>query len=535
MGISIEECATDVLVIGGGGAAARAAMEAAKYGVSVTLADKGAFGRSGSTPCSGGYALAYGEAGSPEYNSLIKNVLDVGEHACDRSLAEAVVADSQHRLEELLEIGFKLEREEGKVLHAVIFGHARPHVVYFDYHFCDPQAIIRREVLHRGVRVVEWVMITDLLKVGSRVAGAVGVNEKGDIVVFKAKAVVLASGSATRLYPFASASFTTTGDTAYLAYEAGVPLVNMEFTEMTIIPTYNGHVLGSGGGGGFSSFKAYNRLGERFMEKYDQRMEKAPRHMVVRAIYKELEAGNGPFHCAADGKVSRRGIHSVYLRKRLAAGLDWLSQEFYFGIALHRLLGGARIDPESRTCIEGLFAAGEATGAVHGAARLPGMALAENNTIGGRAGRAAAEFAHDQGDAGNVPISAIVDRLLSASSAKGSGGRMTPAEMTARIQQVMWKGSGIIRTEEGLRQALDELAGLEGACLTDVSGTLQQRLEVRNLAFVGRTVALSALNRKESRGNHYRADHPDRDETNPIKLVEITKGERGPIAKLTHP
>jgi len=528
---TIIRMATDVLIIGGGGAAARAAMEATKCGATVTLVDKGVFGRSGSTPCSGGYSVAFGPPGSPEYESLLTNAADVGENMCDRPLLEAVVGDGAKRLEELLELGFKLEEEDNKVVRSIILGHSKPHVVYFDYRFCDPQAILRRETLNRGVQVLEGVMVSELIVSDQGVRGAVGIDEAGRILVFQAKAVVLAAGSATRLYPFASASFTTTGDSINLAYDAGSPLVGLEFTEMTLTPSYQGLFLGSGGGGGVSSMIAYNRLGERFMEKYDARLEKSPRHIVARAIFTEKTLGNNPFHCVQSGKISRRGDHSVYRRKRLAGGLDWLKQEFDWEIALHRLLGGVRIDEHAATSLPGLFAAGEATGAVHGAARLPGMALAENNAMGARAGHSAAKHAHKTGSGQEISANDEVEKLRSLVGLKG--GKATPMEATNRVQDAMWRGVGVIRDEAGLAKAVEELAAIEATCLSEVAGTPIERLEVRNLAKAGRLIALAGLNRKESRANHYRKDFPGHND-GPEQHVLVSKGPQGPAIK-SHP
>ncbi len=528
----ITRVATDVLVIGGGGAAARAAMEAAKCGATVTLVDKGVFGRSGSTPGSGGYAVAYGPKGSEEYDSLLSNVVEVGERMSDRPVTEAVVADSAKRLEELQEFGFKLELEGGKPIRNLILGYSKPRIVYFDYAQCDPQAVMRRETLHRGVQVIEGIMISDLVTSGDGVSGAVGLNESGHIWVFSAKAVVLAAGSATRLFPFASASFTTTGDSINLAYDAGAPLVGLEFTEMTLSPSYQGMFIGSGGGGGFSSMKAYNRLGERFMLKYDKRGEKSPRHIVARSIFLEKQLGNSPFHCEElEERTPRLGTCPVYEHKRLAGGLDWLGQEFEWEIVLHRLLGGARIDDQGATSLAGLFAAGEATGGVHGAARLPGMALAENNTIGARAGHAAAKHAHKMKAAAEVSAKAEVKKLQSLLDAER--GRATPRAFTKRIQNAMWRGVGPIRDEAGLTKAVEELSALADAALTEAGGSVVERLETRNLANAGRLIALAALYRKESRANHYRKDYPDQAKS-PEKHVLVTKGSKGPEVKL-HP
>lgn len=536
--------ATDVLVIGGGGAAARAAMEATKCGATVTLVDKGVFGRSGSTPGSGGYAVSFSPKGSEEYDGLLNNILEVGEHMSDRPLSEAVVADSAKRLEELQELGFRLELKDGQPIRNIILGYSKPRIVYFDYTQCDPQAILRRETLHRGVRVLEGVMITDILTDGDGVSGAVGVDDAGRILVFEAKAVVLAAGSATRLFPFASASFTTTGDSINLAYNAGAQLVGLEFTEMTLSPSYKGMYVGSGGGGGFSSMEAFNRLGERFMFKYDSRGEKSPRHIVVRSIFTEKTLGNDPFHSSESKSADRLGTAPYYEKRRLAGGLNWTGQEEYeWELVLHRLLGGARIDEHGATGLAGLFAAGEASGGVHGAARLPGMALAECNTIGTRAGHGAAKRAHQMGasaaagggkggaSAAAASGRAEVEKLQALLASKG--GKATPAEVTKKIQDAMWKGVGPIRDEAGLAKAVEELAAIADGCLTEVSGTPVERLEVRNLANAGRLIAFAALNRKESRANHYRKDFPQHAE-GPEQHVLVSRGPKGPEVK-THP
>jgi len=307
--------------------------------------------------------------------------------------------------------------------------------------------------------------------------------------------------------------------------DQGSQFTSLEFTEMTLTPSYHGLALGSGGGGGVSSMKAYNRLGERFMQKYDPRGEKAPRHIVVRAIHSEKTLGNNPFHCEEAGKITRRGIHSVYRRKRLAGGLDWLKHEFDWEIALHRLLGGARIDENAATRLPGLFAAGEASGGVHGAGRLPGMALAENNVMGARAGYGAAKYARESSNGRDAMAKVQVEALRSLVSVKG--GVATPMEVTRRVQEAMWRGVGVFRDEAGLSRAVEELAAIEAGCLKEVDGTPIERLEIRNLARAGRLVALAALNRRESRANHYRRDYSEHAQ-GAAQHVIVFKGPKGP-------
>ncbi len=498
----LETILTDILVIGAGGAAARAAVEAAGSGVSVHLVDKGKFGQSGtSVPCLQGFASTLNPEDSPE--QFVKDWLRSSENICDQNLVWEAIEQSRKAVEDLEYMGMVfIANDDGSRLFYRGAGHSIARGMTAKFHKADGPntiTILRAEAEKRGVQIHEGIMITKLLQKDNGVVGAVGVNQNKRLTIFRAKTVVLASGGANRIYPntaggAAKDQFRTTGDSFSLAFKAGTPLIDMEFTQFRESPP------GAAKFGGIY----INALGEQFMQRYDPKfLEKAPRAKVVQAVYTEMMAGRGPIKWEVGG-----------IPKEEAANVAWVQESAAkkyvdVGIDFQRMLGGTRINEQAETTITGLFAAGESSGGVQGAGRMQGAAFLETQVFGTIAGKNAAALAR------NIKLedfkeSQIRDEEKRITSIKGT---VEPADLIRNVHEIMWKQVGIVRNREGLENAIATFEHMKAESLPKIAGDdIFTALEATNLLLTGELVARAALAREESRGAHFRSDYPKTDD-----------------------
>ena len=370
------------------------------------LLDKGIAGRSGSTPTSGGVSAVLfpedptADANGPDSPEVyFDNLRANGELMNDPRLVRIFVQEASRRVMDTIEQGVQYVRTpEGRIRQHRTMGHTRPRS-------CTPVggsrlllSALRRELLHRGVRVVERTAVTRLLTEHGRVVGAVGLQvDTGEVQLYPASAVILAGGSATALFRYQSANFQTYGDGWALGYDVGARLVNMEFMEFTIIPKVGRTILPCSGISPYLGFggKLYDRDGERILRRYDpERMETTSRATISYAVYAEWEAGRGPVtNDPSDfGEEQWREITDI-TNRLVSIGHDYHQQKFEWVPALHTSLGGMVIDEEAWTGVPGLWAAGECAATIHGANRLSSCAIPDCFVYGYRAGRAAARHA----------------------------------------------------------------------------------------------------------------------------------------------
>ncbi|HEY1526604.1 MAG TPA: FAD-binding protein, partial [Candidatus Angelobacter sp.] len=354
--------------------------------------------------------------------------------------------------------------------------------------------------------------------------------EQGRFVVLKAKAIVIATGGIGKAWPITSNSWECTGDGMTLAYEAGADLLDMEFvqfhpTGMVWPPGVQGllvteAVRGEGG-------VLRNKLGERFMEKYDpKRMELSTRDLVSRSIYTEVKEGRGSEHGGAFLDIShkppeyvKQKLPSMYHQFKELADVDITKGPMEVGPTCHYMMGGIRVEAETAaSSLPGLFAAGEAAAGLHGANRLGGNSLSDLVVFGRRAGLAAAALAAKT-PAGAIDPTQIAEaeRGMLAPFERGEG--ENPYTVHRDLQKVMQELVGIFRTEEDLATALAELEKLkqraarvrvEGSRLFNPGWHLSR--DLKSMLTVSEAVTRSALARKESRGAHSRIDYPSADE-----------------------
>ncbi|MDD1717883.1 MAG: FAD-binding protein, partial [Methanoregulaceae archaeon] len=388
-----------VLVIGSGGAGTRAAIEASGYGETV-LVSKTIAGKGGCTPMAeGGYNAVLREADSctGHYEDTMKG----GAYLNDPALVDVLVRESPDRIADLIRWGAVFDvTDECEVAQRPFGGQQFPRTCYAGDRTGHEMMITLLDRLSSSdVAIENEVAIIALLSETGRVTGAAGLDRNGELIIFQADAIVLATGGGTRIYDISTNSSSGTGDGYALGYRAGAELIDME--EIQFHPTgavypYDARgrlvteaVRGEGG-------VLVNCLGERFMKDYDpQRMELSTRDVVARAIATEILEGRGTEHDGVFLDVTHLPASRieeklpVMLEQFLKFGVDIRLEPMEVAPTAHHIMGGLRIRPDGSTTLPGLYACGEVAGGVHGGNRLGGNALAETQVFGKRAGEAA--------------------------------------------------------------------------------------------------------------------------------------------------
>jgi fumarate reductase (CoM/CoB) subunit A len=549
--MTISRLSADVLVIGGGGMAGRAAIEACRQGARVTMVMKGEFGKSGTSAAkvaeAAGYNVADGvvdPADTPEEH--YKDILAAAAGTCDERLARIVAEEAPETLRSLTAMGVPFHMDGDHFLEVTGCFATRPRMHIIPGHAEPIVAAQRRVILGHGVPIHEHTMITSLLVRDGACAGAVGLDARGDLVVFQAAATVLGTGGAGRLFLHNLNPADITGDGYALGYRAGAELVNMEFMQTgpgiihPVFNTLNAWLLALGP-------RFTNAQGEEFLERYlpanwstRQCLEARSGHYPFSvydgsqyfdiAIQKELTAGRGTprngvyldlsrtreedIPDTPRGRDARRlyGITRGWILKN--HGVDIAQQPIQVACFGHAINGGLRIEPSAETTVSCLYAGGETAGGPHGADRLGGNMNLTCQVFGKRAGHSAAERARERGvpSAPASLIAAEAERLAGVRARRGSLG---PGTLKRQIQECMWRHLLVVRSDASLRTCLGEIDRLrEEASHLNASGPdqLAGALEVGNLLTVAEIMARAALLRTESRGSHYREDFPRRDD-----------------------
>jgi succinate dehydrogenase/fumarate reductase flavoprotein subunit len=528
----IDTVETDVLILGAGGAGLCAALHAADASprLRVTVVVKGLLGRAGCTRMvQGGYNAVLAEPDSLEAHLL--DTLAGGGFINDQELVWTLVREAPGRLLELeSRYGCLFDRTpEGRIHQKPFAGQTHDRTVHKgDLTGIEIMNRLAEQALARpNIEALEECRAVTLGRdAGGRAAGALLLDIRtGRFVTVRARATLLAMGGGPAMYRVIACSADKAADGIALAYAAGLPLRDMEMVQFhptgLVIPgsLMTGALLEEGlrGAGGHLR----NGLGERFMARYDpERLERSTRDLVARASFLEVAAGRGTAnggiwidvsHLGAD--VVERNFRGMVKRCR-DFGRDLAREPVEVGPTTHFMMGGVVIDTACRTAIEGLFAAGEDAGGVHGANRLGGNGVAESTVFGGIAGDVMAEFVTSRPmpapDAGALEDDA---RAMTASLARA------PRDLYGlqrELRDVMWEKAGLVRDGDGLQEALGAIERIaERLEATGVPGgrqfnpAWQDWLNVRSQATAARLITLSALGRRESRGAHYRRDFPE--------------------------
>ena len=540
----------DILILGGGGAALYAALKAhaADPKLSVVVASKGLFGKSGCTRMvQGGYNVVLHPDDS--FDKHYDDTLRGGGMINDQELAWTLVTQAPARIVELENrFGCYFDRNpDGTIHQRALAGQSFNRTVHRgDLTGIELMSRLSEQVLVRDIDVMNEVRGVDLLldRARERVCGALLLDmNRGGLIAVTARAVLLATGGAAPLYRITPASLEKSGDGIAMGYRAGAELVDMEM--MQFHPTgliagdsvMTGTVLEEGlrGAGGY----LLNAHGERFMARYDPaKMERSTRDRVSRSSFMELRAGRGTPQGGVFLDVRHLGKEfllksSPGMYKRcLSVGYDMAKEPIQVTPTAHFQMGGLRIDADCRTSIRGLYAAGEDAGGVHGANRLGGNGVVESIVFGAVAG---ASMVRDLGPAVRPESLDVEAELAIASRLEPRAGAANPFALRRELGSLAWDKLGIIRSAESLAAASRELDHIEGrlrgvgvpADLAE-DEAVQERMNLENLLLVARLIGTAAAMRDESRGSHYREDFPD---TRPDGLYNtfLARGADGAI------
>ena len=555
----------DVLVIGAGGAGLRAAIEASAAGARVGLVCKSLLGKAHTVMAEGGIAAALANVDERDnWKVHFADTMRGGQYVNQWRMAELHAKEAPDRVRELEAWGAVFDRtKDGRILQRHFGGHKYPRLAHVgDRTGLEMIRTLQDHGVHQGIDVHMEHTILSLLKDGDRVVGAFGYErERGRFKIFGAKAVVLATGGIGRAYKITSNSWEYTGDGHALAYEAGADLIDMEFvqfhpTGMVWPPSVMGILVTEGvrAEGGI----LLNKDGKRFMfesipENYqahtadneeegwrycqghkDARRppELLTRDHVSRCIVREIKEGRGSPHGGVYLDISwikqkmpnaaehiKRKLPSMYHQFKQLADIDITDEPMEVGPTTHYIMGGVRVDPDTQmTRLTGLFAAGECAAGINGANRLGGNSLSDLLVFGKRAGEFAAKFAREnsQGDISKDQVDVIARQALEPFDRNDGE---NPYEIQKDLQELMQDNVGIVRTEAEMQAALKQLQQLnERANRAGVIGHReynpgwQTALDLTNLLIVSEAIALTALEREESRGAQFREDYPDKDE-----------------------
>ena len=572
----------DVLVIGAGGAGLRAAIEAAASGVSVGMVCKSLLGKAHTVMAEGGIAAALANVDDRDnWKVHFADTMRGGQYVNNWRMAELHAKEAPDCVRELEAWGALFDRtKDGRILQRNFGGHRYPRLAHVgDRTGLEMIRTLQDHGIHQGIDVHMECTVLTLLKDGERVAGAFGYDrERGRFRLFRAKAVVLATGGIGRAFSINSNSWEYTGDGHSLAYHAGAALIDMEFvqfhpTGMVWPPSVRGILVTEGvrGEGGVLR----NRDGERFMfadipENYraqtadseeegwrycqgDKNSRRPPelltRDHVARCIVREVKEGRGSPHGGVFLDISwiqqkipnahehiKKKLPSMYHQFKQLADIDITEDPMEVGPTTHYMMGGVRVDGDTQmSTVPGLFAAGESAAGLHGANRLGGNSLSDLLVFGKRAGRYAAEFGrkHSPGQIDQSQIEAAARRALEPFE-RGARSGEGPYQIQHELQDMMQDLVGIVRTEDEMLRALDGIARLRAqAQRAGVGGNREYNpgwhtaLDLESLLTVSEAIARAGIERKESRGAQFREDYPGKDEAMGKVNIVVQKGADG--------
>ena len=570
----------DVLVIGSGGAGLRAAIEASAAGVSVGMVCKCLLGKAHTVMAEGGVAAALANVDDRDsWRVHFADTMRGGQYVNNWRMAELHAKEAPDRVRELEAWGAVFDRTpDGRILQRNFGGHKYPRLAHVgDRTGLEMIRTLQDHGVHQGIDVHMEICILALLRNGERVVGAFGYDrERGRFKVYRAKAVVLATGGIGKAYKITSNSWDCTGDGHSLAYHAGASLIDMEYvqfhpTGMVWPPSVRGMLVTEGvrGEGGILT----NKEGRRFMfdsipDNYktqtadneeegwrytqgDKNARRPPelltRDHVARCIVREIKEGRGSPHGGvfldiawikqrlpdAEAHIKRK-LPSMYHQFKALGDIDITREPMEVGPTTHYIMGGIHVNADTQMSdVPGLFAAGECAAGINGANRLGGNSLSDLLVFGKRAGEYAAVFAKENslGQTDEAQVAAITQEALAPF--ENSAGE-NPYAVQRDLQETMQDNVGIVRNEGEMLTALEHLQQLRERArrvgvigLRDFNPGWHTALDLKNVLTISEAIARSALERKESRGAQFRDDYPEKSESFSKLNTMIAKGADG--------
>jgi fumarate reductase (CoM/CoB) subunit A len=544
---------TDVLVIGGGGAGERAALEAIKRGVSTTIVIKGKLGESGCTARAvselSAYSAALGDSDprdKPYFH--FRDSVDQGRALANQKLIRILSEEAPNRFKELVEMGARFKKRGEKFEQLLADASSIPRACHFGADTGrEIASTLRKQILKSGIEVIENILITKLLIFKKTVVGATGIRmDTGEFIIFKAKSVVLATGGGGQLFSLNAQPPDVTGDGFALAYNAGADLINMELIQIgpALVHPVKGYLL-------VTNFwklnpRIYNKHGEEIIAKYSPPnlsleeiftakqfafpfMFDYPSMYLDIAMHTEIKKGNGTEHNGVYLDVSHNSLEKIesevpvsykWLKER---GIDISQQPIEIAPVVQCFIGGVTFNEYAESTVSGLYVCGEVAGGAHGAARPGGNLLAISQVFGYIAGREAAKRA--------LPIEKVKIDVNEIKEEKEHIFRWLkkdgkdPEEIIKKIQKIMWENVSAVRNKSGLESTLKELDRIKSMDLSAVGVSGEENLYkaavVENMVKVAELVTRSALLRSESRGCHYREDLPFTDNYHWVKTIHM--------------
>lgn len=578
----------DVLVIGAGGAGLRAAVEASAAGVKVAVISKSLLGKAHTVMAEGGVAAAMGNVDDRDnWRVHFADTMRGGQYMNNWRMAQLHAQEAPARVRELEAWGALFDRtKDGRILQRNFGGHRYPRLAHVgDRTGLEMIRTLQDHGIHLGMDFFMEHTVVTLLKDGDRIAGAFGYDrERGRFHLFRAKAVVLATGGIGRAYKITSNSWEYTGDGHSLAFHAGAALIDMEFvqfhpTGMIWPPSVRGILVTEGvrGEGGVLR----NSEGRRFMfdeipplyvnqtadneeegwryTQGDKEARRPPelltRDHVARCIRREVKEGRGSPHGGAFLDIAwikeripngaehiKKKLPSMYHQFKQLADIDITQEPMEVGPTTHYMMGGVRVDADSQMSeVPGLFAAGECAGGLHGANRLGGNSLSDLLVFGKRAGEFAALFAK-QSRLGAVNSDQVDQAARHALAPFERETGESGFQVQHALQEMMQDLVGIVRREDEMLEALERIEELKKrAAKAAVPGNREYNagwhtvLDLDNLLTVSEMITRAALQRKESRGGHFRDDYPEKDDNYGQFNIVVRKGEGNEVQVTSEP
>lgn len=531
---------TDVLVVGSGGAGLMAACEAAKNKVRVAIVNKGYAQHTGATIMAPGAMAVVGEGWKTEQDSKelhFQDTIKGGAFMNQQEIVRKLVFGAEDVTLEMEQLGALFERtEDGSIFLRTDGGHSQERSLYLEDHIGrELMRILIGQADKLNIPIYENIMITRIICRDGAVSGAAGINIlTQELVLFDCTSVVVSTGGAGFAYDNSDLPLDLTGDGLALALDAGLSLSDMEFVQFYPLGYLWPPSLKGLFGAYINHLHLLNNEGRRFMADYNpDRMELTTRDILSSAMIKEVREGRG----SPRGGVYADFRHTdpEYMEKDMPGmcetyrriGFDYTREYLEIAPTAHFTMGGIEVDDNWATAIPGFFGAGEVCAGAHGANRVSQNALTDIIVSGKIAGDSAGRYSSGKkaGYALAPDELKVEQELINSIYASRSG--MLVADYRDRIKKIMWEKVGVLRDGEGLESAVKELKELK-ACPQMLTCTdrgynreVINAIENMNMVNVSITIALSALERKETRGAHRRVDYPDTDNVNFLKNIYV--------------